>query len=109
MLTKFTALHQNRPNSLPWPDIDSCLLPAKMNKHVWVTPTQFVTLVHALTQAPWALTITQSWRPALPPPARQESIAAIPLLALNVLLFALPITLVRADSAYFTAPIMTFI
>lgn len=254
MLTEFTALYQNRPNWLQWPDTDLCLLPAKMSKRLWVSPAQFLTMVHALTLAQWALTITQSWHPALPPPTtrgrkqvyqdssiivmalvhvawqmsyeevvdyfrthpqaaqaagfppgqvigvsqywerrralgigpfwfffvalvwqllrlgvikgtdvildgttlriwfhkdpeagwsfpkpwkgsvwgykvhtllcrwsqlpilflitpanRQESIAAIPLLALSVVLFALPITLVRADSGYFTAPIMTFI
>jgi hypothetical protein len=43
------------------------------------------------------------------PANRQESIAAIPLLALSACLFALPITIVRADSGYFTTAIMTFI
>jgi len=43
------------------------------------------------------------------PANRQESIVAIPLLALSKMLFALPITLVRADSGYFTHAILTFI
>jgi len=43
------------------------------------------------------------------PANRQESIAAIPLLALSVMLFALPIRIVRADSGYFTHAILTFI
>ena len=43
------------------------------------------------------------------PANRQESIAAIPLLALSVTLFGLPIAIVRADSGYFTNAIMTFI
>jgi hypothetical protein len=45
------------------------------------------------------------------PANRQESIAAIPLLALAVALFALPITMVRAPASrgYFTYPILAFI
>lgn len=45
----------------------------------------------------------------LTPANRQESIVAIPLLALAVMLFNLPIALVRADSSYFTVAIMSFI
>lgn len=43
------------------------------------------------------------------PTNRQESIVAIPLLALSVALFGLPIAIVRADSGYFTNAIITFI
>jgi hypothetical protein len=43
------------------------------------------------------------------PANRQESIAAIPLLALAVAFFSLPIAIVRADSGYFTVAIITFI
>ncbi len=43
------------------------------------------------------------------PANRQESIVAIPLLTLAVTLLGLPITLVRADSGYFTMTIMAFI
>ena len=71
MLAKFTALFQNRPNSLQWPDTDLTLLPAKMSKRMWVDPTQFLTLVHALSLAHWSLSVVQSWHPALPPPARR--------------------------------------
>lgn len=45
----------------------------------------------------------------LTPANRQESIAAIPLLALAVAFFSLPIAIVRADSGYFTVAILTFI
>lgn len=43
------------------------------------------------------------------PANRQESIVAIPLLALAVTLFGLPITLVWADSGFFILAMMTFI
>jgi hypothetical protein len=72
MLAKFTALFQNRPNSLQWPDTDLCLLPAKMSKRLWVNPAQFLTLDHALALAEWALSITQSGRLALQSVATNE-------------------------------------
>ena len=40
---------------------------------------------------------------------RQESLVAIPLLALVVLFFGFSVTIVRADAGYFTYPILNFI
>ena len=71
MLNKFTALYQNRPNPLTIPDADLSLLPAKLSRRLWVSPTQFVGLVNAVTMAQWALTVSQQWRPTLPPATRR--------------------------------------
>jgi hypothetical protein len=71
MLTKFTALYQNRPNPLQFPDTDLSLLPTKMSKRLWVNPTVFLITVNALIMAQWAVTISQQWQPTLPPPTRR--------------------------------------
>ena len=66
MLNKFTALYQNRPNPLAIPETDLSLLPVKLSRRLWVSPTQFLVLVNAVAMAQWALTVSQQWRPALP-------------------------------------------
>ena len=71
MLNKFTALYQNRPNPLSLPETDLSLLPAKTSRRLWVSPTQFLQMVNAVTIAQWALTVSQQWRPTLPQPTRR--------------------------------------
>lgn len=71
MLTKFTALYQNRPNPLQFLDTDLSLLPAKTSKSLWVSPTAFLITIHALAMAQWSLDVSQQWRPALPAVTRR--------------------------------------
>ena len=59
MLDKFTALYQNRPNPLAIPETDLSLLPVKLSRRLWVSPTQFLVLVNAVAMAQWALTVSQ--------------------------------------------------
>jgi Transposase DDE domain len=68
MLDKFTALYQNRPNSLQMVTTDLSLLPAKLSKRLWVNPFEFLVTIHAVALAQWALQVSQGWQPALPPP-----------------------------------------
>lgn len=73
MLTRFTALYQNRPNPLQFLDTDLSLLPAKTSKCLWVSPVAFLITIHALAIAQWSLDISQQWRPALPVVTRRGS------------------------------------
>lgn len=71
MLAKFTALYQNRPNPLHFPDADLSLLSAKMSKRLWVNPAAFLITVNALVMAQWAVTVSQQWQRALPAATRR--------------------------------------
>jgi hypothetical protein len=56
---------------LPFPETSLSLLPAKASKRLWVSPTEFITIVHAVDLAQWALRVSHPWRPALPSPGRR--------------------------------------
>lgn len=71
MLDNFNALYQDRPNLLTLPDTNLGLLPSKVSKRLWVSPTEFVMTVNAMAIAQWALSVSQLWQPALPQPGRR--------------------------------------
>lgn len=71
MLEKFSALYQNRPSSWTIIETDLSLLPARASQRLWVSPTEFVEMVHGVANAQWALKVSQHWRPALGPVSRR--------------------------------------
>lgn len=66
-----SALSIKAPNPLTPPETDLSALPAKLSRKLWVSPTEFVVVTHALVLAEWALRCSQSLRPALPAPTRR--------------------------------------
>ena len=48
------------------PIFDLSQLPARLSKRLWVSPTEFLILTHALRLAEWALGLARRWRPSLP-------------------------------------------
>jgi hypothetical protein len=47
------------------PTLDLQQLPARLSKRLWVNPTEFLILTHALVLADWALGVVQRWGPCL--------------------------------------------
>jgi hypothetical protein len=66
-----TALSQTEPNRLTPPETDLSCLPAKLSRKLWVNPTEFLVVTHALAMAEWAVGMSQGLRPSLPLPARR--------------------------------------
>jgi hypothetical protein len=66
-----SALYQNQPIGLSFPETDLSLLPTKASHKLWVSPTEFIGLTAALTLADWALQLSRGWRPCLPEPPRR--------------------------------------
>lgn len=66
-----TALCVNQANGLSPQETDLEPLPAKLTKRLWVNPTQFLEVTHALAMAEWALSVSRKLRPALPAPVRR--------------------------------------
>jgi hypothetical protein len=54
------------PNWAQFPSFDLRQLPAQLSKRLWVSPTEFLILTHALLLADWALGVARRWRPCLP-------------------------------------------
>jgi hypothetical protein len=47
------------------PVFDVSQLPARLSKRLWVSPSEFLLLTHALQLAEWALGVARWWRPCL--------------------------------------------
>lgn len=69
-MSNFSVLYQNQPIGLSLPATDLSLLPAKLSKKLWVSPAEFIGLIHAAEVAEWALHLSTCWRPCLPAPRR---------------------------------------
>ena len=65
------ALSETEPNPLTPPEIDLSYLPAKFSRKLWVNPTEFLAVTHALVVAEWAVRMSQGWHPRLPRPTRR--------------------------------------
>lgn len=70
-MSNFSALYQNQPIGLSWPQTDLSLLPAKLSKKLWVSPAEFIVLTHAVEVSEWALRLNTCWRPCLSAPPRR--------------------------------------
>lgn len=70
-MDKCTALYQEQRLSLlpPWTELGQ--LPAKGNKRLWISPTEFLEVTNALQVARWAVVSSQALRPRLSDPARR--------------------------------------
>jgi hypothetical protein len=62
------ALSESALNPLTPPETDLSALPAKLSRKLWVNPTEFLVVTHALVMAEWALQLSQRLRPSLPRP-----------------------------------------
>src|SRR5262245_30535519 len=58
-------------NWMAWPALDLRQLPVRVSKRLWVSPSEFLWLTHALLLAEWALQMACRWRPVLPAPVRR--------------------------------------
>jgi len=65
------ALVEFQSNLLTPPWMDLCQLPAKLTKHLWVSPSAFLTTTHALAIAEWAVGLCGHLRPTLPAHSRR--------------------------------------
>jgi hypothetical protein len=66
-----TALSTIQPNGLQPPLTDLRALPARLSKWLWVTPTEFLLVTHAVQLAEWALSVRARLWPSLPPASRR--------------------------------------
>ena len=71
-MSNFSALYQNQPIGLSWPQTDLSLLPAKLSKRLWVSPAEFIDLTARLDPGRMGRPSEQSaGGPALPAPLRR--------------------------------------
>ena len=70
-MSNCNALSEITPNRLTPPETDLSRLPAKLSRKLWVNPTEFLAVTHALVMAEWAVQMSQHWRPRLPAPTRR--------------------------------------
>jgi len=70
-MSQFSTLLSVEPTALTIPPVDLSLLPAKVSKRLWVTPSAFMETISAWSLADWALRTSQGWRPGLAAPARR--------------------------------------
>jgi len=70
-MADFTVLSVNSPNPLTPPETDLSCLPAKLSRKLWVNPTEFLVVTHALVIADWAVRVSQRLRPSLPQARRR--------------------------------------
>lgn len=72
-MSNCNALSETAPRAAPLtpPETDLSSLPAKLSRKLWVNPTEFVSVTHALVMAAWAVHMSQRLRPSLPPPTRR--------------------------------------
>ena len=59
------------PNRAALPVFDCSKLPARLSKRLWVSPSEFLVLTHALLVAGWAIEMACRWRPCLPAVTRR--------------------------------------
>ncbi len=59
-------------SSLPvMPEVDLGILPARMSKYLWVTPSEFLQTTNAMRIAEWAIRISPSQQYRLPDPSKR--------------------------------------
>ena len=66
-----TALSIIDSNSLAPPEVDLGILPARLSKRLWVTPTEFLQSTNAMATAAWAIRVSHSLTRRLPDPGRR--------------------------------------
>lgn len=70
-MTDCTALSRMDGAFLASPEVDLGILPARLSKRLWVTPTEFLQTTNALEIAEWAVRVSP-WRAhSLPNPSRR--------------------------------------
>ena len=71
LMSNSTALSEIQPNALTPPLTNLSPVPARLTKHRWVSPTEFLVTTHARALAEWAVTVRERLRPSLPDPSRR--------------------------------------
>ena len=66
-----TALSIIDSNPLALPEVDLGILPARLSKRLWITPTEFLQTTNAMATAAWAVRVSQSLTRRLPDPERR--------------------------------------
>ena len=70
-MTDCTALSRRDGTFLVAPEVDLGILPVRLSKRLWVTPTEFLQTTNALATAAWALRISQAFTHRLVDPSRR--------------------------------------
>src|SRR3990172_12720458 len=70
-MTDCTALSRRDGTFLVAPEVDLGILPVRLSKRLWVTPTEFLQTTNALATAAWALRISQAFTRRLVDPSRR--------------------------------------
>ncbi|MDZ4159242.1 MAG: hypothetical protein U1B80_05560 [Anaerolineaceae bacterium] len=68
-----TALSRIDGAPLTPPEVDLGVLPIRLGKRLWVSPTEFLQTTNALATAEWAVRVSQSLTRRLPDPSRRGS------------------------------------
>ncbi len=66
-----TTLSIVESNPLVPPEVELSILPARLGKRLWVTPTEFLRTTNAQAIASWAVQVSQSLTRSLPEPGRR--------------------------------------
>lgn len=70
-MSNSSALSEIQPNALRPPLTNLSPVPARLTKHLWVSPTEFLVTTHARAMAEWAVTVRERMRPSLPDASRR--------------------------------------
>ena len=70
-MTDCTALSRTDGTFLATPEVELDILPARLGKRLWVTPTEFLQTTNALAIAEWAVRVKPSLTRCLPNPSRR--------------------------------------
>lgn len=70
-MSNCTALSILESNALAPPEVDLGILPVRLSKRLWVTPTEFLQTSNAMVTAEWAIRVSQSLTRRLPDPERR--------------------------------------